>query len=74
MARNYYAIFDKKGEPRIVTRDHRELVELTTGIFRDEFGYTYSPITRREARRYNREIKERSKSKKELSDRLNKQR
>jgi len=69
----HYAIFDEKGEPIIVTKGHRELVELTTGMFRNEFGYTYCPITRREARRYNKEIKERTeKSRKELSDKLKK--
>jgi len=42
-------------------------------MFRNEFGYTYCPITRREVRRYNKEIKERTeKSRKELSDKLNK--
>ncbi len=56
MRQNY--LITNNGRPVHLVKGERELQDAMTLMYREEFGYTSSPVTRRKARKLRRTIDE----------------
>jgi len=56
-----YAIMTECGRVVNIVKGEKELKDAVTGIYRSEFDYTHSRVTRKEARQLRKELSERLK-------------